>query len=120
MLAALGCQPSQHSLLLTVHSESDVADVQVTVLSLERRQRHEEPLFRVDRSAEQLAEEPIHIVVNLPQAEQVLVHIDATTPQGEHLYATRCYAGGGIVEDSVLLFGPLGSLDIDGDGFVAK
>ena len=119
-LSMLGCQPAQHHVLLRVHSLSDVADVRLLVLALDSGRRHEERIHRVDLTAAQIAEQPIHLTVDLTRAQSatVLIHIHATTPTGEHLYATRCYPVSGVVVDDVLLFGPLGALDIDGDGFI--
>jgi cysteine-rich repeat protein len=114
-LVSGGCQPTEHVILLRVYAQEDVQSLRVILVSLDSPERHEQPERSIRRSADEIHADPIRVAITLGGPRYVMVHLVATTPEGDRLVATRCYAVSSVVQDDVLLVGPVGSLDLDGD-----
>lgn len=117
-----GCQDTRHVVLIDVYSQAPVSELAVTLLSRDSerpQQPHHERARTVTpaRTPAELLESPLRVAVELDAPISVLVHVRATTPEGETLIATRCYVVDGVIRDEVLLVLP-GDLDADGDSFV--
>lgn len=119
LLGAASCQPTEHAVLIEVHTQADLETLRVLVLSLDVPRPTAEQVRRVARSADDINADPLRVAVDLLGPAHVLVHLVGTTPSGERLVATRCYPVDGVLRDSVMLFGPFDALDLDGDGFVS-
>lgn len=119
---ALGCAQSEHAVLIEARSQGDLEALQVTVIdrsgARSPSRSSPRPIRRTRREIN--SGEPIRIAVPLPGPMDVLVHLDASgRDPDDRFVATRCYSVQGLVRDTVLLVGPIGAIDADGDGFPA-
>ena len=123
-LVAVGCQPGEHVVLLDLTSQQDVASIEVRVLSLDTTRTTEvrRLTFSPPRTVEEITADPIRIAVRLEGPALVMVHVIARTPDDPvgTLIATRCYGVDGVIEDTAVLVGPIGAVDLDGDTFLAN
>ncbi|MCB9593508.1 MAG: hypothetical protein H6719_12310 [Sandaracinaceae bacterium] len=116
-----GCESSDHVVLIEVYSQAPVAQLDVTVISLEGLgPPFPAPAtpFRPARQPTDLLNDPIRVAIRLPGPATALVHLTASTGDGRRLVATRCYGVSGVVQDSVVLT-DLGALDADRDTFLS-
>lgn len=112
-----GCQQSENAVLIEARTQGDVESIEVTVIDRSGGQTPSRSSPRpIRRSARDVnSGDPIRIAVPLPGPMDVIVHVVATgSDPDDRFVATRCYTVNGLVRDTVLLVGPIGT-DIDGD-----
>ncbi len=121
VVSLAGCTPPERAVLIDVHSQGDLDDLTITVISTDSARTWQEPTRTIGRTADDIDADPIRVAVVLGAADTVMVHLDGhlhVDGGGDsHFVATRCYTVDGVTHDSVLLFGPLADIDVDGDGW---
>ncbi len=125
-LTLTGCEPDEYAVFINARSMGDIGVLEVAALrpggGLIGRIG---PSF-VGRARSSInAEEPIKIAIVLNGPEAIVVHIrgcsGAVCNDSDLVFvATRCYNVTGVMDDEVILYGPLSDAqDRDGDGFPA-
>ncbi len=119
--ALVGCESSDHVVLIEVYSQAPVAQLEFTVISVDGLgPQFQPPATRFDRARQptDLLNNPIRVAVRLPGPATAMIHMTARSEDGRRMVATRCYGVNGTVEDSIVLT-DLGALDMDGDTFLS-
>lgn len=122
LLAA--CDPGSSGVQIELYAQADVSELSVTVVSLDSPSlppaMPAPRVFTPARSQRDLEDNPLRVGIELDRPSTILVHMVAKTPDDGVLVATRCYGVTGVVTDSVVLVGPVGALDLDGDTWLSS
>ncbi|MFK7989923.1 MAG: MopE-related protein, partial [Sandaracinaceae bacterium] len=119
---ATSCDSTEHVLLLDIHAAQPVADVQVFLSSLGRPQpRFQNAPITIPMEERDISETPARIAIEVGGPTALIAHLVGTLATGEKVVATRCYdlSVESVIDDAVILVGPLDALDVDGDTFAA-
>ena len=120
LLLTGGCGPDvEHAVLIRVTSQIDVETLTVERIPMDGSapERVTQPVGR-DRASITVAD-PIRVGI-LDRQRDIMVRLVAEDGAGGRAVAIRCYSVSGILEDAVLLAGPLDEMvDADADGFPA-
>lgn len=116
-MGVAGCAQEENVILLEVQSPEDLDSVRIQVIPLDHSASPAATTRDVNRTADELAEQPAHVAIRLGAPRTVMVVLSAEAPDGTTLVAQRCMAVAGAVRDSVWMVPLAATDDGDGDGF---
>lgn len=116
-LFASACSKGEHAVLIEAVASGEVKFIELRVVPIRgstgpARQGSQRQIQRSPEASDPSA--PFRVVVSLDEPKNVMVHLRATSAEGEVFVASRCYDVLGVLNDSLRLVRISNDPDLDG------
>lgn len=117
LLPISGCPQEENVILLEVQSPEALTTMTIEVIPLDGSAELASTVRDVNRTATEIAQDPLHVAIQLRSSREVMVILRAPLSGGRALFAQRCFVVAGAMRDTVWLSELDASNDQDSDGY---